>query len=170
MFCESPVIQRWVVYRVARLMKRRLNDHRREEIETAYSHLDTLRKDGLKLACTVNGAAHLITLLYKDQEGPPLTGETTGFHLRKSFARKAAQILHRDVELLAPTLQHFKRAEELWHAYCERGDTTAYAQFADYVDAAMVLDTDTISHVIVDHQHIPYILKKARSQVVVHHI
>lgn len=171
MFCESPIIERWVVHRVARLMDRRLNDHRREEIETAYSYLESLRKDGLKLACTVSGAAHLITSLYKDSQGPPLTGETTGFLFRKSFAREAAQILQRDVKLLAPTLQHFKRAEELWYAYCEKGDKEAYAQFADYVDAAMVLDTDTISQAIVHHRHIPYILKKERSRrVVIHRI
>ena len=170
MFCEWRVVERWVVHRVARLMDRRLNDHRQEEIETAYGYLDTLRNDGLKLACTVSGAASLITLLYKEKLGPPLTGETTGFPFRKSFARKAAQILQRDVELLAPTLQHFKRAEELWYAYCEKGEKAAYGQFADYVDAAMVLDTDTISHVIVHHRHIPYILKKAGSQVVTHYI
>ena len=63
-----------------------------------------------------------------------------------------------------------KHAEELWYAYCERGEKAAYAQFADYVDAAMMLDTDTISHVVVHHRHIPYILKKADSQVVIHNI
>lgn len=170
MFCEWPVIRPWVVYRVAGLMERRLNDDHREEIEKAYSRLDALRKDGLKLACTVSGAASLITLLYKDKLGLPLSGETKGFPLRKSFARKAAQILHRDVELLAPTLQHFKHAEELWYVHCAWGDKAAYAQFADYVDTAVVLDTDTISHAIVHHQHIPYILKKAGSQVIVHHV
>ena len=151
-------------------MKRHLSDHRRKEIETVYSVLDALRNDGLKLACTVSGAASLITLLYKDTLGPPLTGETTGFPFRKSFARKAAQILHRDVELLAPTHLHFQRAEELWHAYCDRGEKVAYAQFADYVDAAMVMGTDTIVHAIVHHWHIPYILQKQRSRVLIQRI
>lgn len=170
MFCEWRVVERWGLARVARLMDRRLNDHRREEIERAHSHLETLQKDGLKMACTVSGAADLITSLYKDNQGPPLTGETKGFSLRKSFARRVAQILQGDVELLAPTLQHFRHAQELWYAYCERGDKAAYAQFADYVDAAMVLDTDTISHVVVHHQHIPYILNKARSKILIRHI
>jgi len=169
-FCEWPVIERWVVYCVAPLVKRKLSNRRREEIESAHSYLETLRKDGLMLACTVSGAAHLITLLYKNGLGPSLAGETTGFPFRKSFARKAVQILSSDVELLTPTLRHFKRAEELWHTYCERGDKAAYAQFADYIDAAMVLDTDAISHAIVHHQHIPYILKKARSPVLIHYI
>ena len=168
MFCEWPVLERWVVCRVALLVSRTLIDRRREEIESAHGYLESLRTDGLKLACTVSGAASLITLLYKS--GPPLSGETTGFPLRKSFAREASEILRRDVLLLAPTSRHFERAEELWYAYCVKGDQAAYAQFADYVDAAMVLDTDTISHAIVHHQHIPYILNKARSQVFIHHV
>lgn len=170
MFCEWRVVERWVVHHVASRVNRKLNDRRRMEIESGHSYLESLRKDGFKLACTVSGAAHLITRLYKNELGSFLAGETTGFPFRKSFARKAAQILHHDVELLGHTPQHFKHAEELWYAHCERGDKEAYAQFADYVDAAMVLDTDTISHVVVHHRHIPYILKKADSQVVIHNI
>jgi len=170
MFCEWPVIERWVVHCVAPLVNRRLSNHRRDEIEAAYNRLDAIRKEGFKLACTVSGAAHLITLLYKDKLERSLIGETKGFPFRKSFAREALKTLHGDIQLLAPTPQHFKHAEELWYAYCERGEKAAYAQFADYVDAAMVLDNDAISDVIVHHQHIPYILNKARSNIQIRHI
>lgn len=170
MFCEWRVVERWVVHRVASVAKHKLNNHQREKVESAYGYLESLRKDGLKMACTVSSAAHLITRLYKNELGAYLDGEATGFPFRKSFAREAAQMLHHDVELLGHTAHHFKRAEELWYAYCERDEKAAYAQFADYVDAAMMLDTDTISHAIVDHPHVPYILNKAGSQVVIHYI
>lgn len=123
------------------------------------------------MAGTISAASELVTRMYKGE--PPFTGETGGFPIRKSFARETARLLSRELQLLAPLEAHFRKAEQMWYALCQKGIREAYAQFGDYVDAALIMDPPpklAVSHVAVGHPHVSYILKKSGSRQTIHHL
>ena len=170
-FCQGSVAESWVLYKVAAKTRRRLRGDRCARIQQVFAILNQLCSEGLGLTCTVSAAAGVVTTLYKGDL--PLEGETGGFPIRKYLAREAAQTLRENFELLAPNASHFRTAEELWLAWCLKGIKAAYAQFADYIDVALVLnppEETTISHVFVDHPHIPYILGKSGAQQIIYHV
>lgn len=174
LFCDALVLERWVAHRVAERANRQLRKDASLAIQQVSDRLESYRGDGLKLACTVNVAAHLVTSFYKAKEGElPFSGETRRFPIRKSFAREAAQLLRQSVELLAPSAEHFKHAEELWYVLCQKEIKVAYAGFSDYLDAALVMNPPegtVIPQVALGHHHVSYILKKSRSPQIVHHL
>jgi len=149
---------------------RRIREDREVRIQGVCQTLNHLCGQGLQLATTVTAAAELVTMVYKTD--PPFSGETSGFPIRKSLAREMAHALCQEVALLAPSAEHFRRAVELWHAYCQKGIREAFAQFGDYIDAALAMDPPedrVVSHVAVGHPHIPYILKKSGARQTIHH-
>ena len=136
-FCEGPVLYSWVAESVSRKVKRRIKADRRAGVDRVSGVLNVLRSEGLSLATTVTAAANLVTNMYKGD--PPFSGDVEGFPFRKSLARETARILHREVQLLAPTESHFNRAEELWYAFCEKGITTRKnATFSMYLPSDFI--------------------------------
>ena len=114
------------------------------------------------MGATLDAASHIVTTYYKDE--PPFIGETKAFAVRKEFAREAANIITRTVQLLSPTPDHFRRAADRFYALCTRETPQAYAGFDDYVEAAIVLTPPPqteIRHVVVAHHHLPYILHQS---------
>jgi len=168
-FCDGPVLKRWVDYQVAQGVGRILAADLETDINRAFQVLESFRTKGLKIACTVATASHVVTTLYK--QPPPFSGDISGFPLKKSCARTALGVLRGSVELMAARPEHFKAAEELWFAYCVQGIKEAYAGFADYIDAALIRDESAmVSHVMVGHGHLKYILEKSRCRVNVHRL
>lgn len=168
-FCDSHVLKRWVYYQVAQGVGRTLKSELKTDIENAFQVLENYRTEGLRIACTVAAASHIVTALYKHD--PPFSGKIDGFLVKKSYAREALGVLRGSVELLAARPDHFKAAEELWLAYCVQGVKAAYAGFADYIDAALIMDESAlVSHVMVGHAHLKYILEKSRCRVNVHRL
>lgn len=170
-FCEGPVLYSWVAENVARKVLRHIKADQQAGVERVSGVLNGLRSEGLNLATTVSAAANLVTNMYKGDA--PFSGDVGGFPLRKSFARETARILHRDVELLAPNGRHFKRAEELWYAFCQKGMKEAYAQFADYIDAALIMDPPgdvAIPQAILGHRHLWYILSKGGAKTLIRQV
>jgi hypothetical protein len=171
-FCEGTILECWIIYRIAQKVERRILADRKDRIELVFNYLDELCAQGVRLSTTLGAASGLITQMYKGQ--PPLSGnDTADFRIRKSFAKEAVQLLSREVVLLAPTLDHFERAELLWYKLCEKGEKKKYAQFSDYVDAALVLnppEKKSVFQVVLDHDHIGYILSQVKSGKLVHRI
>lgn len=130
-FCELPILRSWTLSRVATKTGRRLASAERDAIEATVGRLAALQRQGLKLACMVQSAGVVITDFYKG--GLPLEGETHPFPIRKSFAREAATLLQQNVEFLPLDIDHFRRGQILWEAYCDHGMKNAYAQFMDYM-------------------------------------
>jgi hypothetical protein len=160
-FCDIPIMQAWMWHGLAARLKRKLTSEAIASSAPAFQHVEYLRGASLKPACTISSAAAVITSLYKHEL--PFSGRRDGFMERKSCARTALKVVHNSIELLSPTRQHFLAAEALWFALCVRDDRTAFAGFADYVDAALVSnppDGYEISHVVVGHAHLPYVLRK----------
>jgi hypothetical protein len=157
---------------LARKTGRRVREDRATRVHEVAGIVNALRGEhGLRLAGTISAASELVTHMYKGE--PPLCGETEGFPIRKSFARETARLLSREIELLAPVEKHFQKAEQMWYALCQKGIQQAYAQFGDYVDAALIMDAPeklVVSHVAVGHPHVPYILKKSGSRQTIHHL
>ncbi len=131
--------------------------------------LGELQATGIKLACTVTAASHIVTKFYK--HGPPFTGDMKQFMLRKSLAREAATALRSSIVLLSPGASHFEMAELLWWELCDKEVKQSFAQFEDYVEAAMVLSPPApfaVTHVLVSHHHLAYLLTKKRSTALIH--
>ena len=162
-FLDCQVLFTWTLGQVSRRVKRGLSpafETRVRQVETA---LDLYH--GLQPACSINDACGVVTQLYKSGD-LPLVGDITGFPVRKSLAREAAQCLRGRVHFLSPGLEHFVRAEQLWLKLCCRESEEGYAQFADYVDAALLLTPPsglTIPVALLGHAHVHYILRKERA-------
>ncbi len=70
--------------------------------------------------------------------------------------------------LLAPTIDHFVEAERLWFTWCDNQAKESYAQFSDYIDAALILNPPegkAVTDAMLGHEHVSYILRKKRSRV-----
>lgn len=170
LFCDALSLRPWICCQVADRAKHPLESDARAPCQFAYQTLCSLQTQGLRLACTVSTASFLVTDFYKGE--PPLAGGPHGFIKKKSFARIAATLVLESIELLAPSVAHFKMGHELWFAHCEHGKKESYAGFSDYVDAAMILappDGHKVPHVIVgQHAHVPYILYREKYTGQVH--
>jgi hypothetical protein len=168
-FCDCSVMERWAVQQVASKTKR----HCRAELQKAVSRdvqiLRDLQAEGIKLACTVTAAAHIVTKFYKGD--PPFTGETKAFNLRKAYAREAAASLLSSVTMISPVQQHFEQAELLWWELCDKEVRESFGQFEDYIEAAWILkppEKTIVQHVLVSHQHLKYLLNKKRASAVIY--
>lgn len=141
------------------------------EIERGFEVIDSLSRAGLRPACDVSTAAEVVTDFYKGGVAP--FGEVNGFPERKALARHVHAEIVRSVALLSPTAEHFRKAVELWYAYCNRDAKEAYAGFSDYVTAALVLQPpigQEIAGVLIHHPHLHFILRKSGSKAQAHYL
>lgn len=162
-FCDTSTLLPWVVHQITAASKRTLspsNDIR--SFDRTCRKIDDARDNRRGVCCTYAAAADMLTQLFK---GPNVfTGSKPSFITRKRDVEEAAKLISSSVILLGTTDDHFRRARELFLAYCVKEIKDAYAQFSDYLDSAIVLQPPqgiTISRVCVGHGHIPYILAKS---------
>jgi len=168
-FCDCSVMERWTVHMVAQKTKRRCLDNLSDTVSRDVQILRSLQAAGVKLTCTITAAAHIVTKFYKGR--PAFTGDVEGFPLRKSLARHAAGVLRSSVKLLSPVLSHFELAEGLWLELCDKQVRESYAQFEDYIEAALVLsppEGTVVTQVLVSHHHLRYLLNKKQSSALIH--
>jgi hypothetical protein len=101
------------------------------------------------------------------------TGNQIAFSLRRALTRRALDWVLKHVKVLEAEQQHVEQAGDLWFAHYREELHRERAGFDDYVDAALLLDPPPrmrINHVLVDHNHLPYVLGKCRANVTPHYL
>lgn len=162
-FCDSHVLRAWVEHSISLSTGRGLHPQKLFGTTPIVNALLDIQGEGVHLASTISAASLIITDLYKSAS--PFTGGTGGFLERKAFAREAATFIREQITLLSPASNHFFAAEELWLKLCQKTEKLAYAQFSDYVDAALIMESPKghrITHALCGHAHVKYILEKSR--------
>ncbi len=164
-FLDHEVLFIWTVAEVAKCVGRHTTEAIQTRLESVRTMVAWCRDAGAVPAATIHAACNVVTEFYKSR-ALPYKGEVAGFPVRKSLAREAASLLRSQVCLLSPTTKHFEHAERLWLRWCMREAKEGYAQFADYVDAALVLSPPAehaVPAVLVAHPHVHYILRKEKA-------
>ncbi len=168
LFLDTPVARACVLHWLSQKSRRQLRDKWNDRARNATQTVVAYR---LKPSCTVGTAAEIITQLYRQTDGY-FVGKSFGFSERKALGRDGGLLLADRVEFLAPSADHFRLAQTLWFDLCRDEVKEAYAQFLDYLDSAVIMKPPTghtISHAVLGHPHIKYILgkKPAPTQVFV---
>lgn len=169
LFLDSSTLLAWTIQALAGPLKRTIDEESEPSVQHVVSVVEACKQKGVKLGSTVSASCEVITQLYKKTVSP-FRGGTEGFPERKRIAAVAAAVLREDVEMLSPDTTHFTEAERLWFAWCSGDGRGSYAQFSDYLDAALILrppQTVEISHALLGHHHVDYVLRKQQSSVMV---
>jgi len=124
------------------------------------------------MAARSGAIAHVVTAMMK-KSGRWCAEGSINFSLRKQLARRSLDWVFRYVELVEVSPSHIERASELWFAYYREELHQQRAGFDDYVDAALVMAPPAdppFAHVLVDHNHLPYVLGKSGRSVTPHYL
>jgi hypothetical protein len=162
LFLDTSVARVLALQEVSQKSGRQLNDHWRGLAKDVSQAVAAYR---MRPACALGSAAEIITSLYKRTD-EYFAGRSFGFSERKALAREAGLLLADKIELVAHSADHFRLAQTLWFDPCRDEVKEAYAQFLDYLDAALIMKPPTghaISHTVLGHPHVKYILGKKRS-------
>jgi hypothetical protein len=167
-FLDSEAAFRWVLTALSAKTGRQLNQRSAQATTQANAIIQCYCQSSLKASCTIGTAAEVVTRSFKRPE-KFFEGKWGGMPDKKAFAREAAVILRERAFLLSPSLDHFHNAEQLWLKWCDDQTKESYAQFSDYVDTALVLkspEPHAITHAVLTHPHVQYVLRKEESSIV----
>jgi hypothetical protein len=159
LFLDTPVAFALLLDWVSRETGRQLHEKWRD---VARGVSDAATAYPLRPLCTVPTAAEILTRVYK-RAADWFRGRTLGFSERKALAREAGSLLADKLELVTHSTDHLELARVLWFDLCRDEVKESYAQFLDYLDAALIMMPPTrhaIPHAVLGHTHIKYILGK----------
>jgi hypothetical protein len=141
-------------------------------ISIARALFESLAASGIRMVARSAAMAHVVTAMMK-RSGQWCTEGRINFSLRRTLARRTTDWLPRNVQLVEVQPAEFGRASDLWFAHYREELHQQRAGFDDYLDAALILSpmaSRRIAHVLIDHNHLPYILGKAGGRVTAHYL